>query len=54
MGHIERVETDYRVTVNGVAMGLFAELIDASSYAIDLLNRRQITHLTLLSGTIVG
>lgn len=54
MGCVERVETGYQVTVGGVAMGLFTELIDASSYAIDLLNRGQITHLTLLSGTVVG
>lgn len=54
MGRIEQVETGYQVTVNVVVMGLFTELIDASSYAIDLLNRGQITHLTLLSGTVVG
>jgi hypothetical protein len=54
MGRIERVETGYQVLVSGVVRGLFTELIDASSYALDLLNRGQITHLTLLSGTIVG
>ena len=40
------------MVVNGVVMGLFTEL--TSSYAIDMLNRRQITHLHAVPGRLYG
>lgn len=54
MGRIFELKNSFAVMVDGINVGVFTELIDASSYAINLLNRGQITHLTLLSGTIVG
>lgn len=54
MGRIVELKNGFVVVVDGVNVGVFTELIDASSYAIDMLNRRQIDHLTLLSGVIVG